>query len=90
MQPTALAGIIDQAIELAATDYDLKKTYDFRNIAITCDYVPEMLDIPVVAVEIEQVLLNLLKNAAQAMSSNPPDCLPRITLRLRRDNRCGD
>ena len=86
-QPASLAGILDQAVELAASDYDLKKKYDFRSIEIIRDYAPEMPDIPVVAVEIEQVLLNLLKNAAQAMIVNPPDRSPRITLRLRRNKR---
>jgi signal transduction histidine kinase len=38
-------------------------------------------------VEIEQVILNLLKNAAQAMIANPPDTKPRITLRLCREAR---
>jgi signal transduction histidine kinase len=38
-------------------------------------------------VEIEQVILNLLKNAAQAMTANPPDRRPRITLRLCREDR---
>jgi signal transduction histidine kinase len=40
-----------------------------------------------VSVEIEQVLLNLLKNAAQAMIANPPDRRPRLILRLRREDR---
>jgi signal transduction histidine kinase len=31
--------------------------------------------------------LNLLKNAAQAMTANPPDRKPRITFRLRREDR---
>ena len=86
-RPASLSVILEQAVELAASDYDLKKKYDFRNIAITRDYAPEIPDVPVVAVEIEQVLLNLLKNAAQAMIVNPPDRPSRITLRLRRDHR---
>jgi signal transduction histidine kinase len=40
-----------------------------------------------VSLEIEQVILNLLKNAAQAMTANPLDRKPRITLRLRREDR---
>jgi PAS domain S-box-containing protein len=87
MQPVSLAGIIEQALELAASDYDLKKKFDFRSIEIFRDYVPDMPEVPAVPMEIEQVILNLLKNAAQAMSSNPPDRRPRITLRLQRDER---
>ncbi|MBS3779386.1 MAG: cache domain-containing protein [Desulfovermiculus sp.] len=60
--------VINKTIELAAHDYDLKKRYDFRNIQIVryfADNVPRVL---CVATEMEQVLLNLLRNAAQAMA----------------------
>ena len=86
-RPASLSVILEQAIELAASDYDLKKKYDFRSIKIIRDYAPEMPDIPVVAVEIEQVLLNLLKNAAQAMIVTSVERAPQITLRLCRDKR---
>jgi PAS domain S-box-containing protein len=87
MQPASPAGIIDQAVELAANDYDLKKKYDFRSIEIIRDYDSDMPEVPMVAVEIEQVMLNLLKNAAQAMTLNLPNQRPRISLRLRREER---
>jgi PAS domain S-box-containing protein len=87
MQPASPAGIIEQALELAAGDYDLKKKFDFRSIEIIRDYAPDMPEVPMVEVEIEQVMLNLLKNAAQAMIVNPEDRRPRITLRLRREER---
>jgi len=87
MQSVSLDGIIEQALELAASDYDLKKKFDFRSIEIIRDYAPDMPEVPIVLVEMEQVMLNLLKNAAQAMTLNPPDRGPRITLRLRREER---
>ena len=87
MQPASLADLLERAVELASGDYDLKKQYDFHNIAIIRDYAPEVPDVPVMAVEIEQVLLNLLKNAAQALSGNPPERPSRLSLRLRRDDR---
>ncbi len=86
MEFTSLAQILDQALELAASDYDLKKKYDFRSIEIIKDY-QDMPQVPIVSVEIEQVILNLLKNAAQAMTANPPDRRPRITFRLRCEDR---
>ena len=86
-QPASLASIIDQALELAAGDYDLKKKYDFKGIKIIRDYSPDMPQIPVISVEIEQVMLNLITNAAHAMVPNPPDRRPRITLRLKREER---
>jgi PAS domain S-box-containing protein len=86
MELASLAQVIDEALELAASDYDLKKKYDFRSIEIIKDY-QDTPQVPIVSVEIEQVILNLLKNAAQAMTANPPDRRPRITLTLRRDDR---
>jgi signal transduction histidine kinase len=86
MEFSSLAQIVDEALELAASDYDLKKNYDFRSIEIIKDY-EDTPQVPIVSVEIEQVILNLLKNAAQAMTANPPDRKPRITLRLHRMDR---
>jgi PAS domain S-box-containing protein len=86
MEPASLAQIVDQALELAASDFDLKQKYDFRSIEIVKDY-QDTPQVPIVSVEIEQVILNLLKNAAQAMTANPPDTKPRITFRLRSEGR---
>jgi PAS domain S-box-containing protein len=66
----ALPEIIERAVELAANDYDLKKKYDFRNIHIIRDFSPELPLVPVNATEFEQVIINILKNAAQAMAEN--------------------
>ncbi len=58
--------IIDKSLDLASNDYDLKKNYDFKNIRIIKEY-GNLPDIPCAETQIEQVLLNLFKNAAQAM-----------------------
>jgi signal transduction histidine kinase len=86
-QYVELPEILEQTVELAANDYDLKKRYDFRSIEIVREYQPGLPNVLVCRVEIEQVLLNLLKNAAQAMTANPPAQKPRITLRLKRAER---
>jgi len=64
--------IIDRAIHLASSDYDLIKSYDFRRIKINRDYAPGIPDIYCSDTEIEQVVLNLLRNAAQAMAEVKP------------------
>ena len=77
--------ILDKSVELASTDYDLKKKYDFRHIAIVRDYAEDLPEVFCTRTEIEQVLLNLLKNAAQAMAGRA--CGgdgPSIALRTRR------
>jgi PAS domain S-box-containing protein len=82
IQPASLAVIMDKAVDLAAKDYDLKRKFDFRSIDIVREFAVDLPDVPAVVVEIEQVVLNLLKNAAHALISNPPERKPRITLRL--------
>jgi len=80
--------ILDKSVELASTDYDLKKKYDFRHIAIIREYDPGLPEVSCTRTEIEQVILNLLKNAAQAMAEQPPpEGGPAIVLRtLRADD----
>lgn len=92
MAPHDLAEIADRALELAAHDYDLKKKYDFRNIEIIRDFDPEMPKVPCMETEMEQVLLNLFRNAAQAMVSNAsasesPAGKPRIILRMLKEGK---
>ncbi|BCO08230.1 hypothetical protein GF1_06060 [Desulfolithobacter dissulfuricans] len=80
LAPADLNNLIDNAVELARADYDLKKKYDILNVEIIREYDTELPPVPCVAMEIEQVILNLIKNAVQAMA----DCgqeSPRITLR---------
>ena len=81
-----LSVLLDKAVELAAHDYDMKKKFDFRHIRIERCYDPDMPQVPCAATEIEQVVLNLLRNAAQAMregeTSVPSPC---ITLHLRKE-----
>ncbi|MBU1001948.1 MAG: cache domain-containing protein [Proteobacteria bacterium] len=85
--PCDLNALIDRAIELASSDYDLGRKYDFRNIELVRDYAPDIAPTPCTATEIEQVILNLLRNAAQAMTEgktfNGP---PSITIRTRNGN----
>jgi len=59
--------IMEKAIELAMNDYDLKKKYDFRKISITKNY-GSLPEIQCQETQIEQVFLNIFKNAAQAMA----------------------
>lgn len=54
--------------DLAANDYDPKRRQDFRQIEIVRDFDPELADVPCRKTEIQQVVLNLLINAADAMA----------------------
>ncbi len=77
-----LTAIIDRAVVLASSDYDLKKSYDFKRIKIERDYADELPSFNCTETEIEQVLLNLLRNAAQALATTePPVAEPMISIR---------
>jgi len=70
--------LLDKSTELCATDYDLKKKYDFRNIRVVKQYNSDLPPVPCSDTQIQQVFMNLLANAAQAMAQTPN---PAITLR---------
>jgi signal transduction histidine kinase len=78
-----IAALLDRVLELAGTDYDMKKKYDFSRIELQRHYADDLPMLPVTVAELEQVVLNILKNAAQAMAGGAMCCLPRITLRTR-------
>lgn len=86
-QPVSLAAVMNRTVELAGNDYDLRKQFDFRSIEIIRDFQPDLPAVPAVEVELQQVLLNLLKNAAQAMAHSPAGKKPQITLRVRREDK---
>ncbi|MEZ5602086.1 MAG: PAS domain S-box protein [Candidatus Competibacteraceae bacterium] len=79
-----LEEMLETVLRLAASDYDLKKKYDFRRITIERDYDPALRLMYCDKTEIEQVILNLLKNAAQAMADDGTPS-PTIVLRTRRE-----
>lgn len=81
-EPTDLRELLEATLRLAGHDYDLKKNYDFRHIRIERDY--QLLSDPVLCdrTALEQVLLNLIKNAAQAMSAVRTEA-PCLRLALR-------
>ncbi|MEN8108221.1 MAG: PAS domain S-box protein [Pseudomonadota bacterium] len=81
---TRIDALLDSVVRLAASDYDLKKQYDFKQIEIVKEYDSGLPSLYCDPPEIEQVMLNLIKNAAQAMAEGgkPPY---RLTLRTRCD-----
>ncbi|MCP4754891.1 MAG: PAS domain S-box protein [Proteobacteria bacterium] len=85
LAPCDLSDLLDRTVDIAANDYDLKKNYDFRRILIVRDYQEDMPDVLCEETKIQQVFLNLMKNAAQAMTEiGVQQDAPSITLRLHR------
>lgn len=76
---TNVADLLETTLNLAASDYDLKKHSNFINIKITRNYNDKTSNVPCVATEIKQVILNLIKNSAQSLTAHKvPD--PTIIL----------
>jgi signal transduction histidine kinase len=80
-----LSTVLEQTLELAASDYDMKKRFDFPHIVIIREYDPHVPPVLITVSEIEQVLLNVLKNAAQAATASRGQRIPHIILRTRNE-----
>ena len=79
-----LDDLLDKTLELAATDFDLKKQYDFKTITIQKEYEENLPSVPCEPAKIQQVLLNLFRNGAQAMQESKIK-KPQFILRTRNE-----
>ncbi|MBI9091570.1 MAG: PAS domain S-box protein [Desulfobacterium sp.] len=61
-----LNHLVETSIDLAGKEYDLKKRYSFKSIHISRSFTKDLPQVICNSTEIEQVIINLLKNAAQA------------------------
>lgn len=77
-----IASLLDKALELSMTDHNLKHNYDFKNIKITKSYQHNIPPIVCESGKIQQVFLNLLRNAAQAMQDADVSD-PRISFNIK-------
>jgi len=84
--PENLAELLDRTVVLAGSDYDLKKKFDFRQIRIEREYDADLPKVVCEGKEIQQVLLNILRNGAQVMAEQKsPAEPPQFIVRTFRD-----
>jgi len=82
LHPCNLDTIITQTIEIACNDYSLSHNYDFRSIHIDYQNMPNLPPIMGIDSQLQQVLFNLLKNSAQAMTEwKEMKKKPKITIK---------
>jgi len=84
-----IAKILDDTVELAASDYDLKRKYDFRQIKIIREYAPDVSKVYCERSKIQQVFLNILRNGAQAIidrTQERNDKEPCFIFRVKQEN----
>lgn len=75
-----LSQILNSTLKIASIDYDLKKQYDFKTVRIVKEYAKDLPLITCEAAKIQQVLLNILRNGAQAMQGAKTEN-PRLIIR---------
>ena len=84
LAPCQLPALVDQAVEIASNDFDLTESFDFKSLRIQREFAADLPPVPATANELEQVLLNLMKNAAQAIHQRDDSTTPgQIILRVR-------
>ncbi|WP_243309915.1 PAS domain-containing sensor histidine kinase [Fundidesulfovibrio agrisoli] len=82
LYPVNIIGVIEKSIELCQQDHNLAEKYNLRNVAIKREFESEECVVPCSGNQIQQVMLNLLRNALHAMSEAETPA-PSITLRAR-------
>jgi len=86
--PIDLNGVAEKSIELCEQDYNLLERYDLKHITISREFAERELNVPCSANQMQQVLFNLLRNAAQALvEAQTPE--PVIILRTRKEEQCA-
>ena len=82
--PVRMSAILEKSLELAQSDFDLKRDYDLRKIQIERRYDASDPSGLFDESEIVQVFLNIIKNSAQAMATKayPAHQTPLIRLSL--------
>lgn len=68
LHPQDIHQIIERALSIARNDYNITTGYDFKRIEIHKDFEFNLPEVPCIPSEIEQVIINILKNAAQALT----------------------
>ncbi|TIH17166.1 PAS domain S-box protein [Marinifilum sp. JC120] len=82
-----ITTILDKAIELSTSDYNLEKLYDFRQIEIIREYDQSIAPVYCESTEIQQVFMNLIKNGAEAMlEKDYQQDSPHFICRIKKDS----
>jgi signal transduction histidine kinase len=78
-EPYPIPQLIEDTIELASSEYNLEKSYDFRQIAIHRNFDSQLPDVVCQKAKLQQVFLNILKNSAHALAEGRVQT-PRIEI----------
>ena len=82
--PHNIGELLDDSLELSATDYDLKRQYDFKAIKIIREYSKDLPTVVCESSKIQQVFMNIFRNGAEAMQEANTK-RPHFVLRTQHD-----
>ncbi|MCP4023702.1 MAG: PAS domain S-box protein [Desulfobacteraceae bacterium] len=80
--PENMSELMEKTLEIAKSDYNLKKKFDFKNIKIQKDYEKNLSPVCCKATEIQQVFFNILTNGTQAMMSMGKPIEPSFIIKI--------
>ncbi|WP_421899981.1 two-component system sensor histidine kinase NtrB [Maridesulfovibrio sp.] len=85
MHTCQITTLIDESLELIASDFSFSCNAKFNQIKINKDYTPHPLSVCCIGSEIQQVIMNLIKNACEAMAEKEysEKSFPQLHLRVR-------
>lgn len=75
-------ALMNKTLEIAESDYNLKKKFDFKKIEILKEYSRKIPLLYCKASEIQQVFFNILSNGAQAMMNGKMTESPCFMIRI--------
>ena len=81
-----LERLFDSIIETLISNEEYRQKYNFDSVEIVKEYDSDLPEVPCISSEIEQVMRNLIRNAAQAIADDKNlSASPRIILRIKHD-----
>jgi len=72
LEPTQINDVVTRSLEFTASALELSMPGLFKHLIIDTQLDPKLPRVPASALEIQQVLVNLLKNGAQAIQEAKP------------------
>jgi len=82
----SIEQLINEVLEITYNDYNLKKKFDIRSIKFILEIKNDLPKIKITVSEIQQVLFNILQNAAHAFKSGNKPKEPTIIIRAYNDS----
>ncbi|ACS78615.1 two-component system sensor histidine kinase NtrB [Maridesulfovibrio salexigens] len=85
MHTCQTTALIDESIDLIRSDFSFSSNTKFNQIKISKDYPEQPLSVCCIRSEIQQVLMNLIKNACEAMTEKEyhAEDFPQLQLRVK-------